>query len=100
MEWKPYPDDRIFCRLDDGLVVIRPVDPQQVMSFFCEICDNAMRTLDDEESWRKFGCCDVCARNWAYPKRPEWESGWRPTKEQVKASKFRTVMMKTMLDVG
>ena len=51
-----------------------------VVPHVCPVCDYLLRTLDDENAYREFGCCDKCADKWARPNRQKWESGYRPNK--------------------
>jgi hypothetical protein len=83
IEWKNYLGNRLICKKEDFYVII-PNDGQNSMPLFCNVCDSIMRSKLDEESYEKFECCDSCATYWAYPRKDDWKSGWRPTPEEIK----------------
>jgi len=83
MEWKPYMKDRIIAEHHNGFYVIRPVEEDESQPLFCPLCESIMRSTMDEDSYKKFTCCDSCATTWAYPNREKWKEGWRPTSEEV-----------------
>lgn len=82
-DWKNYPGNRLICKGDKFSIII-PADRDDAMPLFCCICDSIMRTSLDEEAYEKFNCCDSCATYWAYPRKDEWKSGWRPSEEEIK----------------
>lgn len=68
--------------MNDEYVVIKQ-ENIQITPLFCTICELLMRSRDDELAFQTFGCCDSCASFFAKPKRSLWESGWRPSKEEI-----------------
>jgi len=84
MEWKTYMKDRLIAEHPEGFYVIRPVEPLEAQPVFCPVCDDIMHSYYDEEAYRKFRCCDNCASTWAYADVERWNSGWRPSSEEVK----------------
>ena len=82
-DWKPYVGNRKIRQLTHGTYVISPADISAVTPISCSVCDHLHRSYEDEVSHGEFGCCYRCAQKWAYPRRKEWNSGWRPTKEQI-----------------
>jgi hypothetical protein len=85
LEWKPYLNDRIIADHPGGFFIIKPKESSaSVQPLFCPICDIMMRSLYDEDSYHKFGCCDKCAARWVYPDMTRWKSGWRPSSESLK----------------
>lgn len=81
--WRPYLRDREIADHPAGFYVIRPVGAQPATPLACGTCDRLYRSRDDEVSHGEFGCCYLCALQWAHPRREAWRSGWRPTKEVV-----------------
>lgn len=86
MIWRPYPNDRLIEERPEGFVVIVPVDAPAALPIDCSTCGYALRSHEDEASYREFGCCDRCARLWAWPRRAAWTTGWRPTVDEVALS--------------
>jgi hypothetical protein len=86
MSWRPYLNDRLIDDRPEGFSVIVPADAPKAVPLACPVCDFLMRSHDDGAAFNAFGCCDRCARLWAWPSRPAWEAGWRPSAEQVKAA--------------
>lgn len=84
-EWKKYPGDRLVKQHESDFYVIRPAGdpPPATVPVFCKVCDGIMSSDYDEKAHEKFGCCDACANDWAYPRNAEWKAGWRPTAEEV-----------------
>tara|TARA_E500000331_G_C17220074_1_gene697672 strand:+ start:1294 stop:1581 length:288 start_codon:yes stop_codon:yes gene_type:complete len=56
-------------------------------SAFCPICSFAMSTQSDFDSFKEFSCCSFCAMKFAESRRKEWNSGWRPSQEEVEEFK-------------
>lgn len=80
LEWKPYLRDRSIARHPSGFFVIVPTGAEPPVPLACEVCTRLLRSRDDEASHLEFGCCHLCALQWAHPRREAWKSGWRPTK--------------------
>ena len=59
-----------------------------------------MRSRNDEEHYRKYNCCDVCAITWAYKNHDKWSDGWRPSRDEVIAHVKQRVqsMVKIVID--
>ena len=85
MIWKPYPSNRVISLHPAGFHIIKPAsmnDSSQPL--FCPLCESIMKTIYDEESYKKFECCDDCASSWVYPDKKKWADGWRPPEEEVR----------------
>lgn len=93
LTWRTYPGDRQATTHPKGFTVIKPAHPIQSMPVFCPICEAIMLTSYDEDAYNKFGCCDGCASVWAYPRREEWLSGWRPTREEVETRRRTNLIL-------
>ena len=91
MEWKEYPGDRLISEHPEGFYVIRQKNESPKDPVFCPLCDFIMKSVYDDESYKKFECCDSCASAWAYPNLDKWKSGWRPAPEVVNNSKKRPI---------
>ena len=50
---------------------------------YCPYCERIMRYDIDTISYRKFNCCSKCRIHFIEGQRDRWESGWRPSKEDV-----------------
>ena len=83
-EWKPYLNDRLIKECD-GFYVIKEKDPSTSPPLFCPFCETIITSYYDEESFRKFECCDSCSNKIIYPKLEDWKVGWRPSKEYIKS---------------
>lgn len=84
LQWKPYVGDRKISESTFGFSVIVPKDFEAIgSSVFCDLCDCLMTSIYDEESVKKFGCCDKCSSKWAYPNAEKWSNGWRPTDKDI-----------------
>lgn len=64
--------------------IINPEDESRRVPFFCPVCDLSMRTSSDYDSYRVFGCCADCRRDFVEPNRKEWERGWRPSADEIR----------------
>lgn len=83
MEWKPYTKNRLIAQHPSGFYIIKPDDHDSRAALSCELCDRLYRTKDDDDANREFGCCHLCALKWAHPRREQWNTGWRPTRDQI-----------------
>jgi hypothetical protein len=85
MEWKPYLNDRLIAKHPAGFHVIKPVEQAcESQPLFCPYCDRIMRSEYDDDAYKKFQCCDICAGAWVYPNLDAWKSGWRPDPQQIR----------------
>ena len=78
---------KIFRRIDDNIVEIKPEKSLKARPLFCPVCKYVMSNYSDFAAYDTFLCCDFCGKKWAEKYRSEWESGWRPSTEEV--SKFK-----------
>lgn len=83
LKWSDYLDDRLIAQHSSGFSIIVPKSRSDYTPMLCPLCRFALTSLYDEGAHRKFGCCDKCAAKWAYPRAKEWESGWRPSQQEV-----------------
>ena len=83
VEFQPYLKDRLIHKRSGGHYVIVPVGANRPVPLSCPVCDFLLRSRDDESSWHKFKCCERCATFWAIPRKKEWDSGWRPSDEEL-----------------
>jgi len=86
LKWEDYVGDRLISRRN-GFVVIVPSEHEQSAPLCCPICDYAFRNRDDEASYQEFGCCNICALEWAHGRKELWKNGWCPEPQQVIQSK-------------
>lgn len=83
MSWKPYLNDRLIKECD-GFFIIKPAEENKhVTPLSCPVCDYLFRTLEDDRSYKKYGCCETCDTFWARPNLEKWKEGWRPDKSIV-----------------
>ena len=83
--WKKYPEKRLVFEHEEGYFVIVPEEKTATSSspVFCPVCTKMTTSQYDELSYEKFKCCDDCANTWAYARKDDWMTGWRPSKEEV-----------------
>ena len=53
-------------------------------NFYCQICKYPFVSKKDFESEEKFGCCHQCFLTFVECRKEEWNSGWRPSKKDIK----------------
>jgi len=75
--------DRLILDHEKGFPIIVPTGFTEPIPLFCDVCQALFKSSDDENSYREFKCCYLCALNWAHPRRKEWKDGWRPTPKQI-----------------
>lgn len=85
MEWKSYVGNRLISEHESGFYVIKPVEVKSSRPIFCPICEFIMNSVYDEDTWKKFECCDACANDWVYSDKEKWKNGWRPDIEQIRS---------------
>lgn len=53
--------------------------------FWCPICQIPMRngTGGDDKTFFKWGCCRYCHIEFIEHREERWQSGWRPTREDL-----------------
>lgn len=49
----------------------------------CPVCNSYSFSSKDDLYMAKFECCFGCYVKWVEDRKERWESGWRPTKEQI-----------------
>lgn len=50
---------------------------------FCPVCKSLMRGDKCTTSYYSFGCCMDCFIQWVDGREERWQSGWRPSDEQI-----------------
>ncbi len=65
--------------------VSKAVQPPEV-PFWCPLCECAMGSQRDVDSYREVGTCADCEREFSDSNRTAWLGGWRPTREEVDQS--------------
>lgn len=86
LKWRPYLKGRLIADHPDGYFIIKPEVESVAIPLFCPVCEYVMNTQYDEECYKKFTCCDKCASKWAYPNAELWNSGWRPSIEDIQSA--------------
>lgn len=53
---------------------------------WCPVCELVLRsgTGGDDFYYYKYKCCKMCFINFIEHSEDRWESGWRPSKEDIK----------------
>jgi hypothetical protein len=74
--------DRVVVQKNTFLA-ITPAKLDDYMPLACPVCDTLM-CLDDAHTWEEFSCCSQCANAWAYLRKEEWKTGWRPSPDVIK----------------
>ena len=54
---------------------------------FCNLCGLLTLSVEDQSSKSKIGVCRSCELSFFQPRRDDWNSGWRPSKEEIKAKR-------------
>jgi len=49
----------------------------------CPVCSSYSFSIKDDLYMAKFECCFDCYIQWVEGREERWESGWRPSKEQI-----------------
>lgn len=60
-----------------------PSDYKLPSPIFCPICIRCMRGMYDHISYDKNKCCNFCETYFLKPNQEKWESGWRPSHDEV-----------------
>jgi len=71
----------------DGLFVVFNIEDFMKLPFFCPLCEFVMSDHEDFSAFQTFGCCHSCEITFAQPMREKWESGWRPSDEELNSYK-------------
>lgn len=83
--WESYFGERKIKRCEGYVVIVPETEKYSKIPLFCDVCEIRLFSKEDEDAYKKFECCSVCADTWAYSRKEEWLRGWRPTKEQIGA---------------
>ena len=59
-EWNPYYLNRKIKYTSENVAVIVPAEEISIVPLSCKYCGFLFRSLRDEESYRKYECCDNC----------------------------------------
>lgn len=81
--WIELGDGRLCFEHPLGFKIIKPVNTTQTVPLLCDICSGPMLSFEDNCSYFKNSCCELCSLKWVDVYREKWVSGWRPTKEEV-----------------
>jgi len=50
---------------------------------FCNLCELPHVKHRDKHCFIEFGVCSECGYKFAETRRKDWNSGWRPSKEEI-----------------
>ena len=65
------------------MVLIQKSSSRKV-PLFCPVCKMAMSSNDDYIYYSKYAACSFCSVKYAEGNKLKWESGWRPSKKEIK----------------
>jgi len=54
-------------------------------SIVCPVCEYVLKDNEDVKSVRENEACYECVLTFKYAYKKQWESGWRPTKDEARA---------------
>lgn len=94
-QWNSYTSDRKIKKFE-GYIVIVPSSfedkDKENIPIFCDICEFKMSPHDDD-AYKKFGCCSICADVWAYSNKEKWNKGWRPSNDEIVSCVEKRILM-------
>ena len=98
-EWNPYFNDRLRKNCD-GFSVIVPIETALTIPLKCPVCLMLLSVSEDSEYFRALSCCYKCGLKWADSNKEKWETGWRPSLDEISEEvKFRqTIPVSVNLD--
>jgi hypothetical protein len=96
--WKDYKGSK-FIKVLNGITMIVPKEYKVSMPVFCDICQFPMRNPLDQEYWNKCKCCTECGMKWVDKNLKNWQSGWRPSQEDIDAEKLHRRQVKQEIDI-
>lgn len=74
--------DEIISEEKNGLIIIRPAN-YKCDEKDCRVCGFALRDMQDINEHERNGCCTDCALYFRQPNIKKWESGWRPSRNEI-----------------
>lgn len=86
LDWVEINRGRQMAELSGAVKLIVPdfSSLEQIIPLCCPLCETVHRGRDDEHAFQSFGCCHMCAMEWAWPDKAAWLAGNRPPPEQIK----------------
>ena len=77
-------NDTIRHYVDENIIVIEAnSETVDRMPIFCDVCKEAMSSVNDELYYSIFSCCSECGMKWAESNQDKWCTGWRPEKRDI-----------------
>jgi|TARA_R110001583_G_scaffold27302_2_gene97706 hypothetical protein len=73
--------------IDEEIISICPDKDMLKVPLFCPVCNFVMNSADDTECFESSMCCNTCFVKWAESRKKDWNSGWRPTVQEIKIEK-------------
>jgi len=82
-DWEKYEDNKKYREIN-GVKIIVPDKDIEITPVECPVCRLLMSTQPDIDAYKNHQCCYMCERRWVFGgKMEEWNSGWRPTHQEV-----------------
>ena len=53
------------------------------MPLFCPVCEFSLDYYKDYSHFKNYSCCRNCAMQWAESQKQKWDTGWRPSTQEV-----------------
>jgi hypothetical protein len=66
-----------------GDILIKKREPKVSTERKCPVCKTYSFSAGDDLYMNRFECCYNCYLDFVFAKPTEWETGWRPTDEEV-----------------
>jgi hypothetical protein len=79
--------EKLYQYRPEGYVVIS--DKKETVPLFCPVCEFAMISSDDRNSYASYQCCYDCELRWAQSMRKSWLDGWRPELCEIEKERKR-----------
>ena len=52
-------------------------------NLWCQLCDYLIKSSEDIEYSKKYGCCEECWLTFGQMRKEKWSEGWRPDSEML-----------------
>lgn len=68
---------------EQGFLIVETDTGADCVPLDCPICELALRDRDDIRAFYRVECCRTCEMHFVQPNMGKWDSGWRPSEEEI-----------------
>jgi len=97
LKWKPVGHGKLMAQHKAGFSIVVASDDPGALPLACPLCSLLMKGHEDVMAYRRSSVCAACMCVWYDIYKPKWETGWRPSLDDVEQELKKRLSMPAYL---